>query len=166
MIYDFNPIYGHLQECWTGCKSVKDHKILMRTAEIHLGELPSLPRAVSWGQEDVALPSSLLAVTGDGGWEVVLSWRKRWRQRRLAFQEHTGVRWAIASGAEWWQQQLCRPSSEDFHLRAGCRWNPWLQPPKGKQWVKSPSVLYDCLSVGQCFIKSLIFVGSSWGMQM
>lgn len=34
MIYDFNPIYGHLQECWTGCKSVKDHKILMRTAEI------------------------------------------------------------------------------------------------------------------------------------
>lgn len=66
MIYDFNPIYGHLQECWTGCKSVKDHKILMRTAEIHLGELPSLPRAASWGQEDVALPSSQLAETG--GW--------------------------------------------------------------------------------------------------
>lgn len=68
MIYDFNPIYGHLQECWTGCKSVKDHKILMRTAEIHLGELPSLPRAASWGQEDEALPSSQLAETGVGGW--------------------------------------------------------------------------------------------------
>lgn len=36
----------------------------MRTAEIHLGELPFLPRAAraSLGQEDVALPSSPLAV--------------------------------------------------------------------------------------------------------
>jgi len=39
----------------------------MRTTEIHLGELPSLPKAASWGQEDVALPSSPLAVAGGGG---------------------------------------------------------------------------------------------------
>lgn len=28
MIYYFSPIYGHLQICWTGCKSARDHKIL------------------------------------------------------------------------------------------------------------------------------------------
>lgn len=54
MIYDINPIYGHLKECWTGCKSAKAHKILMRTAGIHLHQPPSPVTAANQQQREGA----------------------------------------------------------------------------------------------------------------
>lgn len=45
--------------------------------------------------------------------------------RRFPFWEHTGLSWALARGPQWWQQQLCRASSEELHLRARLRQNPW-----------------------------------------
>lgn len=96
MIYDFNPIYSHLQECWTGCKSVKDHKILMeRLKSIWVNFL------LFWGQEDVAFPSSPLAVMGVG-LRCSTCLQEKVKGRRFAFWEYTGVSWALAWEAQWW----------------------------------------------------------------